>query len=96
MTTPETIRQYLFSTLPFSSEADCIMLGFALFLLSLLVLRHETKSWNALFLPGLLAVTLAAIDIALGKPLIEPIRILFLTCLLPFVLIAVFRLRWVR
>lgn len=93
---PENIRQQLFSTMPFSAEADCVLLGFGLFLLSLLVLRHQMREWSSLFLPSLLAVILAAIDIGLGKPLIEPLKGIVLTCLLPSITIVVCRLRWVR
>lgn len=92
----EELRQSFFMSIPFSTEADCMLAGFGLFLASLLILRHEMRAWKALFLPALLGVILAAIDVGLGKPLIEPLKIFALACFLPAVTILVRRLGWVR
>lgn len=92
----EDLRHSFFTSLPFSAEADGILAGFGLFLVSLLILRHQMRSWKALFLPALLGVVLAAVDIGLGQPLIEPLKTFTLVCFLPALTILMCRLNLVR
>ena len=92
----EELHHSFFTYLPFSAEADCILAGFGLFLASLLILRHQMRAWKALFLPALFGIVLAAVDIGLGKPLIEPLKVFALVCFLPAITILVCRLSLVR
>lgn len=90
-------KSLVFGMVPTGWDAAQILLGFAVFLITLVVFRRSVRTWWAFWPVLIVGLAVEAADMALlGQDPARAVRDVVLFALLPLLTTFVFRLGWVK
>lgn len=91
------IKSLVFGAIPTDWDAVQILVGFVVFLMTLLVFRQSIKAWWGVLPVVIVAVAIEIADMVfLGQGILTAARDLILFCLLPLVMVFISRQGWIK
>jgi hypothetical protein len=92
-----SFKSSVWGALPLGGDATEILLGFVVFLLTLMVFRRPLNSWWAALPTVICALTIALLDIlVLGQGLGWTLRDAALFSVIPVVMTLIYRMSWAK
>jgi len=90
------IKGTVFAAVPFGTDATHILLGYALFLITLVVFRRPLRSWPAVIPVLLVGAGMEVADLIRGQYWGQAAWDFVLFCLLPLVTVGIYRMGWAK
>lgn len=92
-----SIKGVFWGAIPAGGDATEILLGYAVFLIALLIFRRPIANWWAALPVVILGAVIALLDVvALGQGIGPAVRDLVLFCLLPVLTVLIYRMGWAK